>query len=60
MPKRATTIRIDDPLRERIHECAQEHGISDADLIRQAIIFYLGYLHGQHPPPLRLPELPDE
>ena len=60
MPKRATTIRLDDPTLEEIRRCADEIGISSADFIRQAIFFYLGYLHGrQNPPELEQPELPE-
>lgn len=45
--KKITTVRLDEDVRERLKEHAETRGVSEAELIRQAIVFYLGWLHGQ-------------
>lgn len=47
VPKKVTTVRLDEDLRERLGAFAEERGVSEAELIRQAIVFYLGWLHGR-------------
>jgi hypothetical protein len=48
-----TTIRLDEDIRVKLRAVADERGASESDLIRQAIVFYLGWLHGNEksPPP---------
>lgn len=45
--RKVTTVRLDEILRERLQQVAEEQGVSEAELIRQAIVFYLGWLHGK-------------
>lgn len=51
VPKKVTTVRLDEDLREHLRRHAEERGVSEAELIRQAIVFYLGWLHGQQQDP---------
>lgn len=45
--RKVTTIRLDENMRDRLREIADQQGVSEAEIIRQAIVFYLGFLHGQ-------------
>jgi hypothetical protein len=50
VPRKVTTVRIDDRTRDEIRTRPEAQGVKDAEFIRQAIVFYLGYLHGQASP----------
>lgn len=48
-----TTVRLDEGLRAELHAAAQARGISDAQLVRDAITWHLGWLardEGYKPP----------
>jgi predicted transcriptional regulator len=49
--KKTTTVRIDEDLRQHLQQMAEERGVSEAEIIRQAIVFYLGWLEGQRSRP---------
>jgi predicted transcriptional regulator len=47
VPMKVTTVRLDDTLRDELRRQAELQGISEAELVRQAIAFYLGWRHAQ-------------
>lgn len=45
---RPTTVRLDDDLRAWLRDEAERRGISESSLMREALVFYAGFVEGYH------------
>lgn len=48
LPVRPTTVRLDDDLRAWLKNEAERRGMSESTLIREALVFYAGFIEGYY------------